>query len=85
MSTDIRLPIVVYTKNNCHPCRLTKETLTRRGLRYVEHNVEDDPDAYQRVLDMGYQQVPVVVVPFDYDCDERHWSGLNPDMLKSIR
>lgn len=85
MSEDIRLPIVVYTKNNCQPCRLTKDTLRRRGFRYVEHNVEEEPDAYERVKAMGYQQVPVVVVPFDYQVDERHWSGLQPSLLKSIR
>lgn len=85
MDTSNRLPIVVYTKNNCQPCRLTKDYLTKHKIRYVEFNVEDEPEAYQKVIDMGYQQVPVVVVPFDWQATARHWSGLRPDLLATIK
>lgn len=84
MDTTNSLPIVIYTKNNCQPCRLTKAWLTSHGLRYIEHNVEDDPDAFERVKAMGYQGVPVVVVPFDWPTPGEHWQGLRPDKLQAL-
>ena len=71
--------VVVFTKNLCQPCRLTKATLDRNGIEYVERNVETDPEAYEAVKNLGYQTVPVVVAP-----DGTHWNGLRPDLLSSL-
>ena len=80
-----RLPVIVYTKNNCKQCDLTKAFLKRHGIPYREVNVEQDPDTLDKVKAMGYQQVPVVVVPFEYPTSGgHHWSGLQPDNLKRL-
>ena len=84
MDTSNRLPIVIYTKNNCQPCRLTKKWFTDHDIRYLEHNVEEDPIAFQQVKHMGYQGVPVVVVPFDWPTAGSHWQGLQPDKLQAL-
>ena len=71
--------VTVFTKNFCQPCRLTKDTLKRKGVEFVERNVEDDPEAYEAVKALGYQSVPVVVAP-----DGSHWNGLRPDLLGAL-
>lgn len=71
--------VVVFTRSECQPCRLTKATLDRKGIPYEERNVETDPEAYEAVKTLGYQSVPVVVTP-----DGTHWNGLRPDLLASL-
>lgn len=86
MSFDNRLPVVIYSKNQCVQCDRTKKLLTARGIRYTEHKVDEDQLSYDYVKKMGYQAVPVVVLPFDYETDgPRHWSGFIPDNIKAIR
>jgi len=70
--------VTVYTKNNCMQCKLSKDYLTREGIRYNEYNVEEDEMAREAVVGLGYQQLPVIVSGFD------HWSGLRPDKLANI-
>lgn len=71
--------VTIFTKSNCQPCRLSKATMDRNGVKYIERNVEEDPRALQEVSDMGYQQVPVIVAP-----SGEHWSGLRPDLLSTL-
>lgn len=52
--------IVVYTKNNCQRCRMTKRLLTAKGVDFDEVNVEDEPDSADRLRDMGFRELPVV-------------------------
>lgn len=72
--------VAVYTKNGCMPCRATKNRLTRNGTTFTEINIEDDQGAFDYVLGLGYQQVPVVVTDTG-----THWSGFNPDMLDALK
>lgn len=70
--------VTVFSKSNCHPCKITKKVLTERGVEFEERLVDEDPEALAEIKKMGYLQVPVVVTPED------HWSGLNPDKLDSL-
>ena len=78
------LPVTLYSKNNCVGCTATKRFMNEKGIRYVEHNIEEDVTAYDYVVGLGYQQVPVVVVPFDRDPNAGHWSGFDPNKLSSL-
>lgn len=71
--------VVVYTKPDCQPCRLTKRHLDRLDIPYETRDVTADPDAYQAVVDLGYQGVPVVVTPAG-----EHWHGYRPDEIKAL-
>jgi glutaredoxin 3 len=53
----------IYTKPGCPYCAAAKDDLTRRGIRYVEHNVEADPVALRRMLERngGRRHVPTLV------------------------
>lgn len=55
--------IKVYSKNNCGQCEETKKYLTMNNIDYVEFNIEEDPEAYQHVIESGYRSMPVVEFP----------------------
>ncbi len=84
-NSDTRLPVVVYGKDKCQQCKATLRKLEDKGIRYECVSVEKDAVAAEYVGKMGYQQAPVVVVPFDYgDMGGQHWSGFRPDMLDRL-
>jgi len=68
--------ITVYSKPNCSMCEATKATLTKYALEFTEINFMADPDALDKVIAMGYQQAPVVVV--EQNGIETSWSGYEP-------
>lgn len=64
---------------------MTYRALDDLGVNYRVINIEEKPDAYDVVVSLGYQQVPVVVVPFDAESMAgEHWSGFRPDKLKLL-
>lgn len=86
-----RYDITVYSKPRCPQCDATARLLNRMGAPYTKVDVTEDDVAYTFVKQLGYQQVPVVVVRDRHATtgdDERgdniveHWSGFNPDRVK---
>lgn len=73
------IPVTVYSKPSCVQCNATYKALDKKGVDYQVVNVAEDTTAYQHVVDLGYQQVPVVETPTD------HWSGYRPDKISSLR
>lgn len=73
------IPVTVYSKPSCVQCNATYKALDKKGVDYQVVNVAEDATAYQHVVDLGYQQVPVVETPTD------HWSGYRPDKISSLR
>ncbi|HIY66342.1 MAG TPA: glutaredoxin-like protein NrdH [Candidatus Agrococcus pullicola] len=70
-------PITVYTTPNCVQCVATKRALQDAGLDFETVDVTSDPEAMQTVLQLGYQQAPIVTV----DATGEHWSGIRPDRI----
>ena len=66
----------VYTKPDCVQCKLTFKHLNKFGVSYQKHDVTTDPDAYQKVQELGYTSLPVVITP-----NGEHWAGYRPDKL----
>lgn len=84
-----RYDITVYSKPRCPQCDATARLLNRMGAPYAKVDVTEDDVAYAFVKQLGYQQVPVVVVRDRHvEGDGRdgniveHWSGFNPDRVK---
>lgn len=69
------MTIIVYSKPACVQCTATTRALTARGLDYRVVDLAEDEEAYARVTELGYRQVPVVVA------GEDHWSGFRPDLI----
>ena len=72
------MSVTVYSKPSCVQCNATFRALDKKGIDYRVVDVTEDQDAYQHVVGLGYQQVPVVETAQD------HWSGYRPDKISSL-
>lgn len=54
--------ITIYSKSQCPNCVRAKELLTRKGVRYVEVNIEADDEAKVFLVDQGFRSVPQINV-----------------------
>lgn len=72
------MSITVYSKPACVQCTATTRALDRKGLTYSIVDLSEDTEAYARVTEMGYRQVPVVVA------GDSHWAGFRPDMIGAL-
>ena len=57
------MQIELYTTSGCPYSAAAREDLEWRGIDFVEHDVEQDPEAYARMLELtgGNRTVPVIV------------------------
>lgn len=72
------VPVRVYSKPRCQQCNATVRELTKLKIEHTYIDVTEDPAAFQRVLDLGYLQVPVV------EAGDMHWQGFRPDRIKQL-
>ena len=70
--------VTVYSKTACGKCVFTKKWLESNNIPYEEKRTDLDDDARNEVIEMGYQELPVVVV------GNEHWSGYQPDKLAEL-
>lgn len=54
--------VTIYTANTCPYCIKTKEYLAEKGIKYDEKNVQENSQAKNELLSMGYRTVPVIIV-----------------------
>lgn len=71
------MTITVYSKPSCVQCTATYRALDRAGLSYDVVDMSEDDRALAQVLELGYQQAPVVFA------DDEHWAGFRPDKIKA--
>jgi glutaredoxin 3 len=55
--------VTIFTKPGCPYCAAAKEDLQKKGIAYVEHNVQADPAALRRMQELngGRRHVPTLV------------------------
>lgn len=57
------VPITIYSADWCAFCHATKDYLDKKGVQYVEKDVEDDPTYAQEAMDKsGQTGIPVLDV-----------------------
>lgn len=52
--------LIVYTKNNCIQCKLTKKRLERLNISFKEENIEDNEKVLQELKNAGFMSLPVL-------------------------
>lgn len=52
--------ITVYTKDNCVQCKMTKNLLKNKDIKYMEINIEDNDVVRSRLKKQGIKQMPAV-------------------------
>lgn len=72
------MSVTVYSKPSCVQCNATYRALRKNGIDYDVVDVTEDQAAYDHVVGLGYQQVPVV------ETADEHWSGFRPDMISQL-
>lgn len=57
--------IIFYGADWCPDCRRSKQFLDGRGVAYEYINIEEDPDAAEKVdkINNGNQSIPTIVFP----------------------
>ena len=73
------MKVTVYEKNNCVQCEATKRWLRKGNIEFDTVNVEENPEAMAKVLDMGFQAAPVVITDTD------SWSGFRISKLEELK
>lgn len=54
---------IIYSKDNCMQCKMTKKWLADNGMNYIEKNVDEEAEWLEEVKDMGFKSLPVTLVP----------------------
>jgi len=71
--------LIIYTKDNCAQCKVTKLHLTNLGLTYTERNTDTNLDYLAEAKATGYTSMPIVVVDGRVIA-----SGFQPDRLNEL-
>lgn len=72
--------VVLYSKNDCIQCRMTKRNLDSLGIEYQEINLDESPQFREHVTkDLGFMAAPVV------ETDTDIWSGFRPDKIMALK
>lgn len=70
----------VYTSPNCSQCVLTKNLLTRDGVRFIEEDATD-PQNIAALKELGFLAAPVVA---SGNSPAEMWSGFQPERIKAL-
>ena len=78
------LSVTIYTTGpSCMRCTMTKKSLDKAGVPFVEIDVRDNPNAREYITeDLGYSEAPVCIV--EDGSGQDHWSGFRPEHIKRI-
>ena len=58
--------VTIYTTPTCHFCQMSKEFFKENNVTYTEHNVANDMEKRQEMIDKsGQMGVPVVFIGDD--------------------
>lgn len=72
------MTVTVYSKPSCVQCNATMRELDKKGVNYSVIDVTEDQAAYDHVIELGAQQVPVV------ETEAEHWTGYRPDKISGL-
>lgn len=78
--------IVVYTKNQCHQCNITKKKLSTNGVPFITVNVEevDDGDQLREAIVGRFGSMMPAVVAYNVFDAPAYFSGLSPDKVRHL-
>ena len=54
--------IIIYTSNNCNPCKLAKDFFTTNRYEFHERNVAENKEFRDELLNMGYRSTPLILI-----------------------
>lgn len=75
--------ITIYGRANCTNCRATEQYLDRFGIHYLYVDLTDNQGELDKLAEMGYSALPVVVGK-DKNGNDYSFCGFNQQFLKKI-
>ena len=72
------MPVTVFTRSTCAPCRTVKHYLTMKGVEFREKNIDDPEFAAEFARVADFPMVPLVLV------GENKVQGLNLGLLSTL-
>lgn len=70
--------VTVWVLPNCVQCNQTKKEFDKLGIQYRVRELNRNPKAVQRFLEMGLTAAPIV------ETDDRRWSGFRLNRIRSL-
>ena len=68
--------VIVYTKDNCPQCMMTKKLMDALNIEYETIDVTDNEEAREHIKQLGFQTLPVV------EADGfKPWFGFRPENI----
>jgi glutaredoxin-like protein NrdH len=58
---------------------MTKRHMDKIGVEYTTVDITEDPDALNKLIELGYKAAPVVMT-----ADGESWSGFNPEKIDEL-
>lgn len=63
---DDQKSVIIYSTPTCHFCHAAKEYFGEKGVEYTDHNVAEDMEKRQEMIEMtGQMGVPVIKIGDD--------------------
>ena len=71
--------ILIYTKNKCSQCLMSKHVLNDLGISYTEKNVDTNEKFMDEAKTTGYKSMPIILKDGQVIA-----SGFMPDVLNQL-
>ncbi|WP_416353222.1 glutaredoxin-like protein NrdH [Agrilactobacillus fermenti] len=71
--------VVIYTRNGCMQCKMTKRYLKEHHIGYEERNINEEPQYVDTLKEQGFKSVPIVMAK-----EQGPIIGFRPDQLKAL-
>ena len=68
--------VKLYTDSLCPICKVVEKFLSERGIEYTKINVDEEPEAKEAFLKLGYDNLPVL------DIEGATVLGFNPEAIE---
>ena len=72
------MQVTVYTTPNCPQCMTTKRMMDKKGIRYEEVALQDNPEKLEEFKEQGFTSAPIVTT------DIKVWSGFRFEKIESL-
>ena len=71
--------ILIYTKNQCVQCQMSKNVLNDLGINYTEKNIDTNDKSMDEAKATGYKSMPIILKDGQVIA-----SGFMPDVLNQL-
>jgi len=72
------MQVTVYTVPNCPQCSTTKRMMDKKGIKYEEVALQDNPEKLEEFKAQGLTSAPIVTT------DIKVWSGFRFEKIESL-